>query len=74
MDYLKRMEEYNKSIGTSGLLMLRIIGLTLFVMLIYSLFNWVTREVYEINYNDNHRAYLKIETADEADIQILFIL
>ena len=22
-------------------------------------------------YNDNHRAYLKIETADEADVQIL---
>ena len=39
MDYLKRMEEYNKSIGPSGLLMLRIIGLVFFVMVIYSLFN-----------------------------------
>ena len=37
MDYLKRMEEYNKSIGPSGLLLLRIIGLVFFCMLIYHL-------------------------------------
>ena len=48
MDYLKRMEEYNKSIGASGVLMLRIIGLTLFVMLIYSLFNWETLNLFRL--------------------------
>ena len=38
-EYGKAMKEYNKQIGYSGMLLLRLIGLTLFVMLIYHLLN-----------------------------------
>jgi len=37
MKYLEKMEEYNRSIGASGVLLLRIIGLVFFCMLIYHL-------------------------------------
>ena len=34
MKYLEKMEEYNRSIGSSGVMLLRIIGLTFFIVLL----------------------------------------